>query len=176
MKTLALALFLSTAASAEVVKTCNTRMQSMGSVETVEMRFEILREGGVLKARMTQPQVNEFYDEVARIADFPVRAGLQAMDLDDMLSEDPEDMAPNDYNMGENLIVHAMTLEESEKFGGQSRSGILLANVRSVRAYLIGEPEDEIANVGVTAIVEAKDARSRVLGSFLGGLTVSPCR
>jgi hypothetical protein len=178
MKALALFLFVSTAASAQVVKTCNTRLASMDSAETVEMRFEIIRRGSEHVARMTQPQLRESYEEAARIIDFPVRAGLVAVDMDDLLGEvfnEDEDNS-SDYNFGEGLIIHAMTLEADEDFGSVSQSGINLANVRSVRVYLIGAQEEVQAPIGVSAIVEAKDARGRVMGSFLGGLAISPCR
>jgi hypothetical protein len=69
-----------------------------------------------------------------------------------------------------------MRVEQEPLFEGAYRSGINLALVRSVRVYGIGESEDGQPQMGQPAIIEAKDARGRVLGSFVGGFLVGTCQ
>jgi hypothetical protein len=65
-----------------------------------------------------------------------------------------------------------MTLENDLDFEGQFTTGINLKKVDSAWVFTIGE----VTNMGGTSIVEARDAKGKTLGSFLGGFLVSPCK
>jgi hypothetical protein len=88
----------------------------------------------------------------ASILDQVVRKGL---------TKDTDPYTSN-LNIAEGLIVHAMTMESDPLFAGNFSSGINLKKVRSGRVYLIGEPTD----MGMTAVVEAKDEQGKTLGSY----------
>jgi hypothetical protein len=169
MKVLAIVLALSTAAWAETVKTCRTTIADPASGRPVNILLEILRVDGALVGQITE-KGEDALSEAVSLQDYTVRAGLRPQSRDDI--ETP----PSDYNMGEQLIVHAMRVEQEPLFEGAYRSGINLALVRSVRVYGIGESEDGQPQMGQPAIIEAKDARGRVLGSFVGGFLVGTCQ
>ena len=51
-------------------------------------------------------------------------------------------------------------------------SGIELEKVRSARTFTFGDS----TNMGSTTVVEALDQDGQLLGSFLGGFLVAPCK
>jgi hypothetical protein len=99
----------------------------------------------------------------ARTFEGPVRDNLTA-------NSNPDDDSLTDV---ERLILHAMSLTSDPQVKKVFSSGIDLSKVRSVKAITLAENPTDIGSV---TIVEAKDAEGKVLGSFLGGFLVSPCR
>jgi hypothetical protein len=89
-----------------------------------------------------------------------VRKGLasELLDLDGL----------EDLNFGEQIVLHAMAVEELEM-----SSGIDLKKVRSITVYHFVE---EGVNIGMLAIAEARDQDGKVMGSFMGGFLVAPCK
>jgi hypothetical protein len=157
MKTaLILATLFSSSLFAGTIKTCSTTLE-MPEMPAIPSKFEIIEEGGTLKAKVTQKVEGETssYDDTATLAEYSVREGLT------------EESNPEELNAGENLVVHAMTLE-----GMGMSSGVSLKKVRYAKVYTIGE----VTNMGGTAIVEARDSKNKLLGSYLGGFLVSPCK
>ncbi len=161
MKTFILLSLISFNALAAPVKTCNTTL-SMPGETPVPTKMEIIEVEGKLVAKVTQKVDGQTvsYEEAASVADFPVREGLT------------ETSEVENLNTAETLVVHAMTLENDPVFEGKIRSGVALKKVRSARVYTVGET----TNMGGTAIVEARDAKNKALGSYLGGFLVSPCK
>lgn len=162
MKLIVTMILLSTVASAQVVKTCKTVLPSLDeSVKPVPSTFEIFKRGNKLEAKITQVVEGRAhsYKDVAEAFEGKVRSGLAA------------DSHIEKLNLAESLVVHAMSLEEPE-FEGRFKSGINLKKIRSAKVIVVGKP----TNMGATSIVEAKDAKGKVLGSFLGGFLVSPCK
>jgi hypothetical protein len=79
---------------------------------------------------------------------------------------------PAALNEVERFIVHAMMVASDPILGSDFSAGIDLEAVRSAKVYIAGER----ARMGSLAVVEAKDSEGRLLGSFVGGLLVAPCR
>jgi hypothetical protein len=154
-------LSFSVGALATPVKTCNTTL-SMPGETPVPTKMEILEVDGKLIAKITQKVDGQTssYEDTAAMADYSVRAGLT------------ETVNPEGLNPAEILIVHAMTLENDPVFEGKIRSGVALKKVRGAKVYTVGE----VTNMGGTAIVEARDAKNKALGSYLGGFLVTPCK
>ncbi|HWU44574.1 MAG TPA: hypothetical protein VN132_14080 [Bdellovibrio sp.] len=101
----------------------------------------------------------KIYDDVADISEGIVRENLTSK----------SDV--NELNAAEELIVHSMTLEEEPSFQHAFLSGIDLKKVRSAKMYRLGKAE-----IGSVTIIEARDADNQILGSFLGGFILSPCK
>ncbi len=70
------------------------------------------------------------------------------------------------------MIVHPIKLTEDPDFQGAYSTGIDLYKVRSAKMFTIGDR----TNMGSSTIIEAKDANGQVIGSFLGGFLISPCK
>ena len=79
---------------------------------------------------------------------------------------------PAALNEVEKFILHAMLVSSDPILGSDLSAGIDLEAVRSAKVYIAGER----ARMGSLAVVEAKDSQDRLLGSFVGGLLVAPCR
>lgn len=154
--TILVTLTLTFSSFAGTIKTCKTVL-SMPEAPSIPSKFEVVDTNGVLKAVVTQTVEGETssYEDTASVAEFTVREGLTS-------ESDPELL-----NSGENLVVHAMTLQEMGM-----KSGVALHKIRSATVYTIGE----VTNMGGTAIVEGRDSKNRPLGSYLGGFLVSPCK
>lgn len=146
-----------------VVKECSVTMKVLDSNETVDMTLKVIaKDDQSLEASVTEitDGTPSTYTDVASVSEESVRAGLSSQsDLEGL-------------NQAEGLIVHAMSISEDPVLQTIFSAGIDLTQVRSAKVYLIGEA----TNMGATAIVEAKDANNKVLGSFLGGFLVSPCK
>jgi hypothetical protein len=158
MKTLTLiALAFSLNSFATSIKTCNTVLQ-MPEETPIPSKFEINELNGKLSATITQKIDGQTvsYEDSASFGEFAVREGLSE-------ESDPD----SGLNPAELLIVHAMSVESLGL-----KSGIILSKVRAARVYTIGE----VTNMGGTAIVEARDGKGKLLGSYLGGFLVSPCK
>lgn len=138
------------------IKTCKTVLQ-MPEETPIPSTFVINQVDGKLSATIIQKIEGETvsYQDTASVGDFPVREGLT------------EESDPDGLNTAENLVIHAMSVE-----GLGLKSGINLSKVRAAKVFSIGE----VTNMGGTAIVEARDGKGKLLGSYLGGFLVSPCR
>lgn len=149
-------LVLSLQSFSATIKTCNTVLK-MPEEAGIPSKFEILEVEGKLSAMITQKIEGETvsYEDTATVGDFAVREGLT------------EESNPEELNLAENLVVHAMSVESLGL-----KSGIVLSKVRSAKVFTIGE----VTNMGGTAIVEARDSKNKLLGSYLGGFLVSPCK
>ena len=131
-------------------KTLETNMEVFGTVDKASARITVVRPA---------PGVSE---DVAQVVVANVRPGLAKLGI--------EGGAIDSLNLAEKLVVHAMSLE---KLGGMGfKSGIDLNAVRSATVYSIGTS----TSMGMSAIVEAKNAQGKVLGSYLGGFFVAPCK
>ncbi len=163
MKFLILLLALcSFSASAIVIKSCDTVLKSIDHGKDVPTLMEVIETNGTLSAKVTQKAGNEnrSYVDTVIIEQDKVRAGLTP------------DSEIEGANQAELLVIHAMTMESDPIFRGKFKSGINLKKVRSAKVFTIGE----VSNMGSTSIVEARDAQGKLLGSFLGGFLVSPCK
>lgn len=146
-----------------VIKECSVTMKNLESEQTTDMTMQIVQKSGSeIYAKVSQITngTAASYNDTAVISDEKIREGLTSeSDLEDM-------------NYAEALIVHAMMLSEDPIFEGAYSAGFDLKNVRSAKLYTIGET----TNMGSSTIVEARNSSGKVLGSFLGGFLVSPCK
>lgn len=146
------------------IRTCSTLLEMPGqpAVPTLVEIFAGPTGRSALVARVTQ-EVNgrsSSYEDVAQISRHGIRPGLSSRSTTETL------------NLGEALIVHAMTLTEDPVYNGAFNAGFDLKAARAAVVYQVGE----LTNMGATAIIEAYDAGKKPLGSFFGGFLVSPCR
>lgn len=146
-----------------VLKECSVTMKQPESEKTVDMTMKVIAKSDTsLTAVISQTAdgVSGSYNDVVEVLEESVRANLA--DLSDV----------DDLNQAERLIVHAMLLSDNPVFQGAFSAGIDLKKVRSARMYTIGKK----TNMGSSTIVEARDVNNQILGSFLGGFLVSPCK
>jgi hypothetical protein len=141
------------------IKSCSTELTMPESEIKVQMKIDIIANDKILKAVVTQNGMS--YEDEATIESDVVKAGLNG-NLDDVDS----------LNLAEKLITHAMALTEDPIMKGTFSAGLDLHAVRSAKIYNVGTP----TNMGMTAIVEAKDENGKDLGSFFGGFLVTPCK
>jgi hypothetical protein len=139
--------------------------------------FEVRKKGNKFQGKMiTSVAGQSMSDEFdVTVRDYKIRAGLSAAMIED------EDLGKK-YNHGEALIIHAMALTDTESWDEEQdensgpnpfSAGLDLIKVRSVKVYeAVGGDED----IGSAAIIEAKDAKGKDLGSFIGGFLVLPCK
>ena len=152
------------ASEKKLIKSCSTVFQMPGESNKIDAKVEIFRnKDSSLVSTLTQTTdgITTSEDEVATVATNSVRPGLVGE-----LSEDET------LNEAEQLISHAMLVSEDPMFEGMFSTGIDLKKVRSAKVYTVGES----TNLGTSAIVEAKDKNGKILGSFVGGFLVSPCK
>ena len=156
-----IALFVSITAISAPIKTCKTTL-NMPESDPVPTLIEISDNNGNLIASTTQTIEGETMTTTDSVETFEegVRAGLN------------EDSDPDAINRAEALVVHAMTLENDPVFQGAFRTGVALKKVRSAKVFVIGET----TNMGSMSVVEAKDEKGKVLGSFVGGFLISACK
>ncbi|MGE3610924.1 MAG: hypothetical protein AB7I27_15140 [Bacteriovoracaceae bacterium] len=154
--------FTSTVYADTLIKSCKTTT-TMPEGPTVETQIDILSKNGKIYATVNQ-NGSAYTEKIVNISEYSIRDGLAP----EMIES--EEMGK--LNLGESLIVHAMTLESDPILEGQMSSGIDLNKVKSVKVYVVGKT----SNMGLTAIVEAKDASQKLLGSFFGGFLLSPCK
>ena len=166
MKTMILTAVMALSSSAlsqdVVVKECSVTMKHLESNKTVDMTMKVIAKGNVLSSVITQTADGNTSssNDVAEVQEEKVRANLTVQS------------DPNDLNQAEGLIVHAMILSEAPELEGAYSAGIDLKKVRSAKMYTVGEK----TRMGSATIVEAHDENNQVLGSFLGGFLVSPCK
>lgn len=172
MKTLVVSALLLFSASAyatspEILKSCTSTVkfpgEKEGDIAQETMKFEFLKSGDQYISRTIKAQGS--HDEVSTAPEeLSVREGLEKVTL--------ENVDKFDLNLAESLVSHAMVLTRDPMFGGIMSVDFDLNLVRSAKVYMIGKP----TNMGAAAVVEAKDASGKVLGSYLGGFLVAPCK
>lgn len=157
-------LSFNTFGASEVIKTCQAELKSLETAEVVSfLNIKILKRGNSYIAKVSESNEGRTQENEhkAEISENSVRAGLTG-DLDDV----------DNLNTSEKLITHALSLSEIDPDKRIFDSGIDLKAVRSAKVYSFGDEGD----IGMTSIVEAKDEKGKVLGSFLGGFVVTPCK
>ena len=150
------------------IKSCSTSVTFPGSDSAVEMKIDIVEEAGTLTAVVSQKVGAEDATvgaQASSIVEEKVRAGLTG-----------EEIGDEDLNSAEVLISHALILTGEEVLAGSMSAGLDLKAVRSAKIYSVGAPGQDNGRMGAPAIVEAKDADGKDLGSFFGGFIVSPCK
>ncbi len=171
MKTLVVNALLMISASAhatslEVIKSCTSIVKFPGGKEgevlQQTMKFEFLKDGDKYTSRTTQT-VGTIEDVSAAPEETSVQEGLEKINL--------ENVGQQELNIAESLISHAMIMTRNPMFAGTMTVDFDLNLVRSAKVFMIGKP----TNMGAAAVVEAKDASGKILGSFLGGFIVAPC-
>ncbi len=156
--------FSAMAGSQKLLKTCSVDLTMPGETQVIATKINVLEnKNSELTMSFTQiingKAVTE--SDTASIVSNTVRPGLIGE-----LSEDET------LNLSEQLIVHAMLMSEDPDFEGVYSTGIDLTKVRSATVYTLGDSSQMVTS----AIVETKDENGKVLGSFLGGFVVHPCK
>lgn len=152
-------------AKEKVIKSCETSVMSFETGLMQDLRFQVLEgQNGKLSGRfeiLKDGQIVEQGTTKAEIKSEKIRAGLKG-DLSDIQG----------LNKGELLITHAMLLTQDPDMGGIFTVDMDLSKVRSAKIYVLGDQ----AEMGMTAIVEARDEKGQDMGSFLGGFLVGSCK
>lgn len=145
------------------LKTCTAYMVDLKNLQEVPTHIEIYKKGGAILAKISQTLDGKVssYDEKAQITENNLREGLTSKSLDLV-----------DINIAEGLVAQAMALAEDPIFEGRFNAGLNLKAVRTAKVYQIGEA----TNMGLVAILEAKDKDGKDLGSFVGGSVVAACQ
>ncbi|MBC7712233.1 MAG: hypothetical protein H7177_02780 [Rhizobacter sp.] len=158
---LAVTSFTVMAADNVLVKSCSTVLSMPDSEEKQETKIDIVKKGDVFKAIVTQNGTS--YEDVASVETDSVKAGLTG----DLESEEVDSL-----NLAERLVTHAIAITNDPIMEGAFSAGLELKDIRSATVYSVGVQ----GNMGMTAIVEARDADGKNLGSYLGGFLVSACK
>jgi hypothetical protein len=156
-------------ATALPVKTCSSDLKKMdGSGEIVPTTMSVYKDHGGIHARVTQTVNGKTasYEDTAEISFHLITHPIDH-DLNDVSDEYLAQL-----NLGERLLVHAYTLVNDPAMNGFFSAGLDLKAVRSVRVFQVGAA----TAYGMSAIIEASDKNGKVLGSFIGGFVVSPCK
>lgn len=145
------------------LKTCTAYMVDLKNLQEVPTHIEVYKKGDANLAKISQTHDGKVssYDEKAQITENNLREGLTSKSLD-----------LEDINIAEGLVAQAMAIEEDPVFEGRFQSGLDLKSVKSARVFQIGEA----TNMGMVAILEAKDKDGKDLGSFIGGSVVAACK
>lgn len=153
------------ATSPELLKSCTALVKFPGANEKIaeeSMKIEFLKSGEATIARVTKASGS--MDDEGTVSEHSIRENIKDVTM--------ENVDEFDLNLGEQLISHAMHVTTDEVLKGFMTVDFDLSLARSVKVFLIGKP----TNMGAAAVVEAKDASGKVLGSFLGGFLVAPCK
>ena len=154
--------FSAMAAGPKLLKSCTTIVQMPGEPQKIPTKIDIVAlPNNTLSAITTQKVKGKLVSqsEVSSIGKFKIRPGVN-----------PEQDGPA-YNFAEQLIAHAMMMTSDPDFGGIFSAGLDLRKVRYATVFTSGDAE-----MGASAIVEARDVNGNILGSFLGGFLVHPCK
>ena len=160
-------LFLVTAsvahAETKVLKRCDVEIK-MGDEQAISSLMSVVSKDGKIVGEVSRKmgEETEARTEIdVTITEASIRAGMTAEGIDPY---------NNDLSEAELVIYHAMTVAADPIL--KMQSGIDLSKVRSVKIYRLG-PQTKF---GSTSIVEAKDEKGVLLGSFLGGFLVGACK
>ncbi len=149
------------------VLNCNTKIEISGS-GTHETKLKIINKDGKPVAKISQGGMT--YESLVETSDNSIRVGLSAETIFD----------DQTLNIGERLIVHALMVQAIPELSKMSKLSFDLKAVRSAKVYVVrrnpdpNDPENE-EDIGMTAVIVAKDEAGHDLGSFLGGLLVTQC-
>lgn len=162
MRSLLVSLMLAgPAAFAHNVLTCNTVVYSEKGRKTISIFVD--REDQKFTARSPELRGDQVFP--VDVSEMSVREGLSAqMDVD----------AAN-LNVAERLVLFPLMVASGDAFKDQTAPlGIDLEAIRFAKVYHIDpNPND---NIGMFALVEAKDAEGKPLGTFLSGLLFGACK
>lgn len=86
----------------------------------------------------------------------------------------PENASMRPVNLGERLILHAMSNTSKDSFDESMSAGLNLQSIRLIRIYALQYPKAD-PNDLPPSIIEAFDQYKKYLGTFVGGVFVSPC-
>lgn len=152
---------LSHSFAGEVIKTCRSNI-TFDQI-TIPTKVSIIKKGNSFYSKTVQiierTPITLPSQEV-RVLNQPVQAGLTG----NLSYEEIEKL-----NDAENLVSHAMWF--SQEFGDST--GVDLKKIRSAKVFKLIADRREI---GSFSIIEAKDKNGKILGSFIGGFLVSPCK
>ena len=140
---------------------CKVTMALPGE-EPMDMRFHAKTVDNTIKGFVDQYVAGAVFTQPSTLTmGFDqVREGLSPLSISE------------DLNLAEKLIAHAMGVEAMPELASFMNSGIELEKVRSARTFTFGDS----TNMGSTTVVEALDQDGQLLGSFLGGFLVAPCK
>jgi hypothetical protein len=153
-------------AADKLIKTCETQFSMPGDSKSIDSKIEIFQKSGnQYYARVTHFNDGHAssFEQKATVTEEKVCEGLTGV-MDDSIKE---------LNLAEKLVSHAMSLEYDEIFEGALKSGVDLKKVRSAKVFNFTSKDD---NIGMSVIVEAKDKKGKTLGSFVGGMLLTPCK
>lgn len=155
-----------TVAKAKDILSCKTKIAMPDSPTTeMDIRIFLNNKGDFAATYSTKQNGVTVKSEVVNVDAMKgsVREGLTG-----------EDLESDDGSEVERFIVHALAITQDKELKDYFSAGFDLTKVRDATVYLIApRPED---NIGKAAVIQARDADGKVLGSFLGGLFVTPCQ
>ncbi len=152
-----------TVAFSEPIKTCTTTLPDLSMTKgSQKAEISVYKLGDGYRS-ITEVGSQVLNDRVT-IAEYKIR--------NDLAQIDPDQVDDYGLNFGESLVLHAMAVESDELLAPIMNSGINLKEVTHVKTYVIGTP----SRFGSTTLVEAKNSSGKTLGTYLGGLLVSPCK
>jgi hypothetical protein len=145
------------AAEYKVIKSCKTELPAMDGRPISHVSMEVCDEDDSFIAKITEVVGKEglTFDLGVKIEEFKIRAGVN-------------DKMKN-LNQAELMVIHAMTLASDPVFRDILSTGMDLSKIRSAKVYSTGE-------IGLPAILEAKDSTGFSLGSFMGTNYVAACK
>ncbi|MFL5812792.1 MAG: hypothetical protein ACJ763_04390 [Bdellovibrionia bacterium] len=147
------------------LKSCSSDFKKLdGSGEVIPTTMTVYSEQGEVRGKVTQTihgQTTSYEDE-AQESFYLINHRIDRIT--------PADRAK--LNLGEELLVHAYAVTTDPELKGVFSAGLDLKAVQSVRVFQIGA----FSEFGTTAIIEAMNDSGAVMGSFIGGLIVSPCK
>lgn len=155
------------ATSPEILKSCSAKIRFPNEKDRIKentLKFMFLKSGDKTIARITNAAGTK--DDEASITEHSIREGLGKLKLDD------DGIDGMDLNLGEQLISHAFSVTSNKLLKTFMSVDFDLTKVRSVKVFLAGNP----THMGASAIIDAKDANGKLLGTFLGGFMVAPCK
>jgi hypothetical protein len=154
-------------ASESIIKDCNTTLTDLDTNEKKDYVITVLstENGPQGYSEEVSTGVVENLNQT-RIIEDSVRENLNQIDLES------DELDTANLNAVERLILHAIFITSDESLNEYFSAGMDLTKVRSAKVYLLSD----LDIYGSLAIVEAKDAEGKPLGSFFGGLAVTPCK
>jgi hypothetical protein len=157
-----------------VLQSCFISMASLDDPSTiVKMDLEVSAAQAVITT--TSESESSSSTEAVQIVENTVRANLEIVAKAEVAAmQDPNPASKSadpfdDLNPVERYIAGAMTMPMMGL--SEMNAGFDLTKVASAKVFLL----DVATNMGQAAIVVGKDGNGKVLGSFLGGMIVSPC-
>jgi len=155
-------LFTANTNASPLLKKCAVSLKETDFSKPMNLTIRIFSKGRAFSALITQEIGNE-------VANFNTFASISEMEVRQNFVNDSN---RSELNRAERLVRHAMVLTSEPMMKGAYSAGIDLSAVRKARLYTVGDAN----KMGSTTIVEAYDQKDLLLGSFLGGFFLSPCK